>query len=638
LFEPDNDVNAFMIWQDEHGIDTTLARVAYDTSNVTGNKQNLSAVNTTDGILLYPDSQRYKAEFDGLLRTNQTIDYVWYVWDLAGNKQTKSKSVFVNNTPPRLLTTGSMMGWGIEHEEYNQIIEFVDDDRSQQGYPFDCAVNDSRFDIVYEGYGVCRLTNASVLSEGNYSLNITIYDTNGTSGYYMDLSEDVSPLPYVVIYPSVVHVLELDGVSGIAYARMTPGGTSVVTDSGTGTDTLSFRVRSDQSQDLIVTVNDFYVKVLDVDLFDTPSFSAEKINPSWVRASNTTFWNGYTIHSVFGAEFEYVDEEYWIGFNLTKLGITKTSLMKLFQFGEYNLGTNYVNYSSLEFTGAGTSLAQSGDIVYIARNNFSLFVLATQGTLTYTCGNGICESGLGETSSNCPADCSSGGSGGSFVFPTKTTSVANCSDGIKNGDETGIDCGGSCPPCVVEDLVGEQTTTPESTQTTTQQPTQQPRPVLPSDVIQKSDEEQVPDETTSKAGRLLLWFLILFVALGAIVLFIVESKRKHSEALMGGAIEDITGHPADDDPAHIALYIRKQRVKYSDEVIKQFLLQHKYSEANIDVALSALEDKKHLSLVKAYFKQYVSDGFELDDLVEWLSSQGIDPAIVAVAKAEFVEE
>lgn len=24
-----------------------------------------------------------------------------------------------------------------------------------------------------------------------------------------------------------------------------------------------------------------------------------------------------------------------------------------------------------------------------------------------------------------------------------------CSDGIRNGDETGIDCGGSCPPCAV---------------------------------------------------------------------------------------------------------------------------------------------------------------------------------------------
>ncbi|MFT4038562.1 MAG: hypothetical protein QM692_10310 [Thermomicrobiales bacterium] len=36
---------------------------------------------------------------------------------------------------------------------------------------------------------------------------------------------------------------------------------------------------------------------------------------------------------------------------------------------------------------------------------------------------------------------------------TTTTTVAppapTCSDGIRNGDETGVDCGGSCPPCAV---------------------------------------------------------------------------------------------------------------------------------------------------------------------------------------------
>jgi hypothetical protein len=31
--------------------------------------------------------------------------------------------------------------------------------------------------------------------------------------------------------------------------------------------------------------------------------------------------------------------------------------------------------------------------------------------------------------------------------PSDTNSPATCSDGIKNGDETGIDCGGSCAPC-----------------------------------------------------------------------------------------------------------------------------------------------------------------------------------------------
>lgn len=34
--------------------------------------------------------------------------------------------------------------------------------------------------------------------------------------------------------------------------------------------------------------------------------------------------------------------------------------------------------------------------------------------------------------------------------PTPPPSGPSCSDGIQNGDETGVDCGGSCPPCIIE--------------------------------------------------------------------------------------------------------------------------------------------------------------------------------------------
>ena len=43
-----------------------------------------------------------------------------------------------------------------------------------------------------------------------------------------------------------------------------------------------------------------------------------------------------------------------------------------------------------------------------------------------------------------PAD--AGGSDGS-TLPADTGPGATCSDGVPNGDESGVDCGGSCPPC-----------------------------------------------------------------------------------------------------------------------------------------------------------------------------------------------
>ena len=43
----------------------------------------------------------------------------------------------------------------------------------------------------------------------------------------------------------------------------------------------------------------------------------------------------------------------------------------------------------------------------------------------------------------------------------KAPSGSTCSDGIQNGDETGIDCGGSCSPCVVSDPIVAAPTPPE---------------------------------------------------------------------------------------------------------------------------------------------------------------------------------
>jgi len=48
-----------------------------------------------------------------------------------------------------------------------------------------------------------------------------------------------------------------------------------------------------------------------------------------------------------------------------------------------------------------------------------------------------------------------GGSGGSFS--TNSVVSGNCSDGIQNQDETGIDCGGICPACTQDNSTSEAT-------------------------------------------------------------------------------------------------------------------------------------------------------------------------------------
>jgi len=39
----------------------------------------------------------------------------------------------------------------------------------------------------------------------------------------------------------------------------------------------------------------------------------------------------------------------------------------------------------------------------------------------------------------------------SYIIVTQGDIISTCNDGIQNGDETGVDCGGSCQPCVIVD-------------------------------------------------------------------------------------------------------------------------------------------------------------------------------------------
>ncbi|MEM2956603.1 MAG: LamG-like jellyroll fold domain-containing protein [Candidatus Pacearchaeota archaeon] len=76
----------------------------------------------------------------------------------------------------------------------------------------------------------------------------------------------------------------------------------------------------------------------------------------------------------------------------------------------------------------------------------------TSQCIAHVCGDGICSAATGENCNSCPADCGcqagyecyfQGGMYQCIYMPT-------CSDGIKNGFETDIDCGGPlCSPCTI---------------------------------------------------------------------------------------------------------------------------------------------------------------------------------------------
>jgi len=90
-----------------------------------------------------------------------------------------------------------------------------------------------------------------------------------------------------------------------------------------------------------------------------------------------------------------------------------------------NNGTLNVNYT------ANTSTSSRSATVTVSGGEITkTYILTQSGTVAVTCGDGI-QNG-NETGVDCGGSCP--------ACPT-------CNDGIKNGNETGVDCGGSCAPC-----------------------------------------------------------------------------------------------------------------------------------------------------------------------------------------------
>jgi hypothetical protein len=61
------------------------------------------------------------------------------------------------------------------------------------------------------------------------------------------------------------------------------------------------------------------------------------------------------------------------------------------------------------------------------------------------CGGGTCPACASGMHCSVPTDCVSGICQG--VAPNRLCGGSSCTDGVQNGNETDIDCGGTCPKC-----------------------------------------------------------------------------------------------------------------------------------------------------------------------------------------------
>ncbi len=164
-----------------------------------------------------------------------------------------------------------------------------------------------------------------------------------------------------------------------------------------------------------------------IQLRDNSLEQSAMTSPVW----NFSQFDSVTIEFSFRPTGFETGEDFWIRYYN---GSTWTTIQTLAFPTQFNNNITYTGKVKLTAPLAATAQlrfqcdgSDNSDIVYVD----AVVVKGYKSTSTATCTDGI-KNGL-ETGIDC----------GGPTCPACPT----CSDGIKNGTETGIDCGGSCPPC-----------------------------------------------------------------------------------------------------------------------------------------------------------------------------------------------
>ncbi|MBR9675815.1 hypothetical protein GOV05_02295 [Candidatus Woesearchaeota archaeon] len=203
----------------------------------------------------------------------------------------------------------------------------------------------------------------------------------------------------------------------------------------------------------------------------------------------------------------------------------------IFEFG-YNFSNNQIDYTDMT-THTSFTINTSAKTIYLVVNAFSAFVLAEDQADSEVCGNGVDEDYSGsdqQCSPQNPPSRSSTSSSSSRSEEPIIGRIETCTDGVRNQDEEGIDCGGSCPfRCPAT-----------STSPTT--------PIVPPPVVPPPPPTTQPTQPgETGAGQENLWQTILsfaknpwvligggitalvLIIAGAILLVVFVRKKKHEE-------------------------------------------------------------------------------------------------------------
>ena len=660
--EPDepheNDsITLYLNWKELVSLDEIWVR-----HNANGSFVNYTATATTPGTQIYENATRYKIDILAYLTTvNDTITYTWYARDSAGNEANYStQTLQVENRPP-IITTTSLPD-AFEGALYEQFIYFEDLDDTQKNITFfNCTVDGpAGMNATIQSNTICLVEWGNPVA-GNYSVNITVSDylngglLNSTIGEF-NLSVPPSATQNNTVNTSHTMTLEYSAGGEVMSSTNVTGDVNITLPEA-NLYTVTFEV-----DNLIISTDNFNV-TNNMDVF------FQLLNNNTIDNNNTDIGPNRTYRPLEAYAFRITSSHngnYTISFNYSEYGVSDTSRLTIFKFG-YNENTGEINYSDQQ--NMTTSLNTSSLLVYTTVSNFSTFILAydtsegsgdspppsnppsggrrrSSSSFYYvppaTCDDNI--SNQGEIGVDCGGPCdpcqtchdrvqNQGETGVDCGGPCLPCQPATCTDGVINDGEEGVDCGGPCLPCpgCENNYLDEGE---EGMDCGGVCPNECEVEIVET-VVTETQIVETPVKTTPSYVWLIIIGITLFGGITALWIYNREERVVKETTVRAEVEEKELEELKDEEQDIMSRYVYNYMSQgLSENDIKNQLVVDGFKEHHINtVMVAVLRDKKILE-IQEYFDNYADQGYTVDELKDWVLSQGVDQNLLEEALAK----
>ncbi len=618
-----------------------------------------------------PNESRYQASVPSYhLVANETLFFTWFVTDLAGNTNSVLATDTIENQEP--IISNQSLGTALAGTAFYQVINFTDLDTSQN--TFTCEQNTSipSLSIAHVPSTRTCLLTWTTPTTGVYNITVQVTDTSASGFNQSTVAQNftleaVNNTAYDFNLDTNVFDFAVAVEQGTDYVVPTqsfsPGSASVQVP-----QTSAYTVRFSRPE---VSIQGSNLNTANVSLFFRKNQTTLAYAPDDLGLGREYVpLRGFAINMSPLPLNSSPNRTFSISFNYTDFGFDDSSSadLRIFKY-DYDEASETILYGGSGSQGLISSTRNTAtDTISVVVTSFSAFVIAQD---VPTCSDD--EQNQGEDGVDCGGPCSpscpssgggsSGGGGGGFtssaVTPAPTCEdgiknqnevqidcggvcgacsepvvFASCTDGILNQDEVKVDCGGSCPSCVAEASCFDRVRNQNEVQvdcggvcgacvveeSAPEEPEQQFEPQLQS------------PEQSSLFSNPYLYGILGFVLVGAFVVIAIEAPRKARPSTTTKAILAAEKQPEQENLVHFVQKVYRQNLQDKDSVTIKMAMKHAgFSEMVIDRGLYALDQKKQLQSLVKYFETYSAEGYSLEEMLNWLSSQGIDQDLLAVS-------